>query len=295
MISRKQIKLLFIEGSGVLEYEYDANNRLVRVKDVELGKEIRYEYDARGNRTGIKVEGESKGVSYGYGKMNEVVSVRGADGRVTEYEYDKLGREIKRKLPSGIVTEKIYDAAGRIKGIINMEERGWGWCRRLKSYGYIYDKAGERIYQVEGDGGITAYKYDMLGRVKEVEYPWSSGKKVEDFKERLELGMYSKGAERGKGEIRLELPYLGMGGKGEKELRDRVKDLLKGDGKVKKGAKRAKGRWVIGIGEGATEFALRLEVGYEEEDALRGIYEIISERDRYLDTGQWMWKVLSPI
>ncbi|MBA7550503.1 hypothetical protein ES705_43019 [subsurface metagenome] len=68
-----------------------------------------------------------------------------------------------------------------------------------------------------------------------------------------------------------------------KDKDELFKDYLKLD-------KKLKGRWNVGIGEGATEFASRLDVPYEVEDALREAYEGIAQKHVYLDTSEWTWQ-----
>jgi YD repeat-containing protein len=60
----------------------------------------------------------------------------------------------------------------------------------LKSYAYLYNDAGQRTFQIDENGKVTAYSYDEISRIKEVNYPFGSWKKSEDFHERLHFGMF---------------------------------------------------------------------------------------------------------
>ncbi len=280
--------------AGVLEYAYDPLNRLIEAHDSGMGETISNTYDPAGNRLKISWLEDQREITYTYGQINELLSVSDPEDGITHFEYDPLGREVRKSLANGVVTETAYDPAGRITAIKNVGPKGWGHDKHLKSLAYLYNAAGERTYQVEEDGQITAYSYDPAGRLEQVLYPWMSGKKNEDFKERLELGLYPEYKPGKKNEYSFGLPYLPLDGRGEKEFKENLKGLLKDKDELFKDYlkvdKKLKGRWNVGIGEGATEFARRLNVPYEAEEALREAYEGIAQKHGYLDTSQWTWQ-----
>ena len=280
--------------AGALEYAYDPLNRLIEAHDSGMDETISYTYDPAGNRLTTNWLDKERETRYTYGKMNELLSVTDPEDGITTFAYDPLLREITRGLANGVVTETIYDPAGRVTAIRNEGPKGWGHDKDVKSLAYLYNAAGERTFQVEEDGQITGYGYDEIGRIENVYYPWMSGKKNEDFKERLELGLFLKYTPGRKDEYSFGLPYLPLGGGDEKEFRDNLKGLLKEKEELFKEYgkldKRMKGRWTIGIEEGATEFAQRLDVPYEVEEALKEAYEGIAEKHGYLDTDQWVWQ-----
>ncbi|MGA1840762.1 MAG: RHS repeat-associated core domain-containing protein [bacterium] len=172
------------------EYIYDELNRLARIKDITNDKEINYTYDAVGNRIRLYWLNNERTISYTYGKLNELLSVTDTEGKTTYFEYDKLLREIKEIQPNNIITQSTYDPSGRVLSIKTENiQNGPGVDKQLKSLAYIYNEAGESIYQIDNEGNITAYEYDEIGRIKNVYYPYSSDKKEIDLKERIKSGL----------------------------------------------------------------------------------------------------------
>src|SRR6185295_8941957 len=91
------------------------------------------------------------------------------DAQVTSYDYwpDNLLKAIHR--PNGVDTAYTYDLADRVETIV--VSRG---TTRLAAYEYGYDANGNRLSQVEENGGppeTTTYGYDDLDRLTEVRYP----------------------------------------------------------------------------------------------------------------------------
>ncbi|MCK4798623.1 MAG: RHS repeat protein, partial [Spirochaetes bacterium] len=279
-----------------LKYEYDKLNRLIKANDIGKEEIISYKYDPAGNRTQMTWLDDARSVLYTYGKLNELLTIKDTEGKTTTYEYDPLGREIKKILPNDITTETTYDPAGRILTIKNTNNFNKGHDKKLKSFAYLYNAAGERTHQIEEDGNITTYEYDEICRIKNVYYPFNSGKKVEDFREKLYLGLYPD-YEHGKGkkenDYYFNLPNVNIPEFDNKKFKDSLKGLLKDKEDVfkeyKKLDKKLKGKWKVEIGEGATEFASRLEVDYETEEAINNLYEQIKVKHGYLDTAQWIW------
>ena len=206
------------------------------------------------------------------------------EGGVTRFGYDALGREVSRRLANGVSTETRYDAAGRVTVLKNRGERG-ARDEQLRSLAYLYNAAGQRSYQVDERGRITAYDYDEVGRLKAVRYPFESDKKLEDFQERLTLGLGPEFRAGKKEEVSFALPAL-QGGEAGRLREDLQEELLSFS---RKPGQAMKGRWEVGIGEGATEFAGRLEVSWEVGQELEDAYGLISESRRGLEVQQRVW------
>jgi YD repeat-containing protein len=88
---------------------------------------------------------------------------------VTTYEYwpDDLLKTLTK--PDGTVTSYEYDGADRVNSIAVRKEGSL-----VLSYAYTYDRNGNRLSQVEVNGGppqTTTYTYDDLDRLKTVTYP----------------------------------------------------------------------------------------------------------------------------
>jgi RHS repeat-associated protein len=267
-------------------YQYDKLGRLVRSEDRNLDKTLVYGYDSNGNRTSISYLDTGKTTKYAYGKMNELLAVADSEGGVTKYQYDKLIRETKKAMPNNIVTETSYDAVGRITFLRNYSQERYGKQEDMKSFAYMYNAAGERIYQVDQDGKITAYEYDKASRLVKTLYPFGQGKEREDFEERLDAGLYpEKGKDNGWG-LKVDFtslsPYKFI--EGFSKLEDDLDKCMDGHKDVYESHKKTNWpqtwKWIPG--EGAMEFATRLKLG-SATDADNGKWK------NRLDTNQWMW------
>ena len=95
--------------------------------------------------------------------MNRLAEVTLPDGGKVEFEYDVLSRVIERINANGTSTVYTYNPRSEVESIINYKDRRHGPDQVIGSYGYVYNAKGQRIYQVEGDGDLTAYVYDPAG------------------------------------------------------------------------------------------------------------------------------------
>jgi RHS repeat-associated protein len=137
-------------GTATVAYEYHANGTRSRVTD-SVGGVTAYEYDGR-NRL--------KEVRTGYGTANEAL---------TTYAYwpDDLLKEVIS--PNGVKASSTYDQADRLTLLTNAKG-----AALVSSYAYTYDANGNRVQQVELNGGVsetTGYAYDEVDRLKTVTYP----------------------------------------------------------------------------------------------------------------------------
>ena len=286
--------LTAVNPSSNLEYAYDPLGRLTKSIDHVLDQTINYEYDSAGNRTQMSWLEDERSMNYTYGKMNELLSVTDSEGEITTFEYDKLGHEITRNLPNGVVTQTSYDPVGHITSIKNEASQRWGWRwendKTLKSFAYLYNAAGERTYQIDEKGRITAYSYDPTGRIKTVLYPFNSGKKLEDFNRMLDVGLYPGQLDKGK--TRFDIPEIPGMSRGH--LEEDLKHLLKDHENIYKAInsldKKTKLTWDVTPKEGAFDFARQMNLPFETEMALKDAYSVISHNQNHdLDTDQWMW------
>ena len=113
-------------------YEYDTQGNVVSVIDA-LGGRARMSYDQHGLMTSMTDE-----------KANTTTYQRDARGNLTAITYADRSKE------------SFTSAAGRVSGYTN---------RRGQKVSFEYDKYGNTLYEVYGDGGVTAYTYDEQGNV----------------------------------------------------------------------------------------------------------------------------------
>lgn len=131
-------------------FAYYGNGLRRSVTDPE-GQVTEHTYDAR-NRL--------RTTTTGYGT---------ADAAVTSYTYhpDSLRHQVV--YPSGLTATHSYDRADRLLRLTNI--RG---PLTLSAYGYAHDANGNRLSQIETNGGgpeTTEYTYDLLNRLSTVTYP----------------------------------------------------------------------------------------------------------------------------
>jgi RHS repeat-associated protein len=151
------------DESGVSTYEYDKNNRLLRI--VKDGAErIAYTYDELGNIASVK---DAKGftTSYTYDKSSRMETVT-FQGKITTYRYDDNGNRTAIVYGGGVTEEYTFDRNDRLVELINKRPDG----SVLSSYRYTYDAAGQLTSKTD-DFGTTDYTYDEVGRILRVDAP----------------------------------------------------------------------------------------------------------------------------
>lgn len=173
-------------------YSYDAFQRLISQTDENSGETIFYDYDTLGHITSIKCEDREITCSYEKrGLLSEILDRTFSNGETVSvkisFMYDSVGREINRKWSSGEYLNSFYDESGRLilkAGYV--PEQGLVFAD-----GVIYDKSGAVAVKVDSSFGCTLYRYDSLGRVSSVSYPFS--KTREDYLKELlrKAGLYS--------------------------------------------------------------------------------------------------------
>jgi YD repeat-containing protein len=107
----------------------------------------------------------SRTVTYAYDGAGRLASLTDWGNRTTGFAYDADGRRTTVTRPNGVVTTSTYDAAGRLTAIAHATA-----ATTLKSFGYTYDAAGNRVSATSGAGTET-YTVDALGRLTAVAYP----------------------------------------------------------------------------------------------------------------------------
>jgi YD repeat-containing protein len=130
-----------------------------------MEKTTTFRYDAAGNRTAV-TDPEGRITAYEYNDAGWLSSATLPDGDTFTYGRDDLGRVTKTERTGGITTDIAYNVSGQIESIAHTGPNG-----SLGMYAYEYDKNGNRTQQVEGDGSVTSWAYDELGRLTDVTYP----------------------------------------------------------------------------------------------------------------------------
>ncbi|MCH5343811.1 MAG: hypothetical protein J1E64_07210, partial [Acetatifactor sp.] len=151
-----------------IDYEYDRNNRLIRVSDC-TGAVMEYQYDCENRRTLEKrrisdtVEQKLVYVYDGAGRLIETKESADEDGcgrkiSVTRYEYDHNGNLTRILLPYGAEIRREYDVADRLTAEIHLEKKT-GLHNTTR---FTYDKAGNLICITDNLGRETRMEYSLL-------------------------------------------------------------------------------------------------------------------------------------
>ena len=165
-----------IDGEGNrTAYEYSLNGTLLAAVTAE-GLETRYGYDScyrltsilkkaaggpdtEGLNSASRVTGETQLISYKRDLNGNVLSIREADGGVTEFFYDACGRVIRKKDADGFETSCRYAPDGTEQII------GFSDGRQIR---YQYD-ALKRLDRIEDWLGISSFRKDAAGRLVSAE------------------------------------------------------------------------------------------------------------------------------
>ena len=150
---------------GVTRIQNDALGRAEKISYPD-GKEVHYTYGKMGERQSITYP-DGQAVYYSY-DGNLRLSKLQAEDKVITYSYDRIGRLAKKYFTNGIETAYTYNQKGQISTLIHIDSEGV-----LDQYLYQYDRNGNRT-EIEKkrrgkeESGKFSYRYDSIGRLKEV-------------------------------------------------------------------------------------------------------------------------------
>ncbi|MEV0681664.1 LamG-like jellyroll fold domain-containing protein [Actinosynnema sp. NPDC050436] len=99
-------------------------------------------------------------VEYGYNGLGERVSTKDPAGKITTASHDFAGRVVRVTDPLGLRVDTAYDPAGRAVGSSWLSAAG----QVLRTASTGYDAAGNTVSQTDGEGAVTTWQVDALGR-----------------------------------------------------------------------------------------------------------------------------------
>jgi YD repeat-containing protein len=136
------------DESGTSEYEYDENDRLLKiVKDKKV--QISYTYDAVGNVASV-TDLTGFQTFYTYDKSSRMETVT-FNGKTTDYSYDKNGNRESIVYSGGVKETYVMDKNNRLLMLTNLRPDG----SVISKYSYTYDDAGRQTSKTDSFGTTT--------------------------------------------------------------------------------------------------------------------------------------------
>ncbi len=141
------------EAGERTEFEYDALNRITRIRDA-IGNVSTMTYDAVGNLL-TETDALNRVTSFEYDSMNRLTAREDAIGGRSRFFYDNFGNLIRQIDRLGRETEFIYDSRDRLIETIDDE----GGRRQT-----FYDEANNIVRVTDENGNSTRLLYDADNR-----------------------------------------------------------------------------------------------------------------------------------
>jgi RHS repeat-associated protein len=163
-----QVKTITADGGGTVTVEYlnenpgasAADRNHVKSFTYADGSRIEYEYDANYRVTKVK-KPLGRNTSYTYNSKGLVSSVTDPMGFSSYYFYDAWGRLVKEDLPTSITRQYAYNAYGRVTATTDTEGRATV---------YQYNPKG-LVSSVTAGGVTVAFAYNSRDRLTTVTDP----------------------------------------------------------------------------------------------------------------------------
>lgn len=166
-------------------FQYDAQNRIIRVQDGEdfvecrrdelgritrvhnsiTGHSVRYLRDANGNITKVFANGQLM-ASRSYDELDRLESMKNAWGDEFRFSYGDNWGPSKLVYPNKVTALYGYDPDGRLQQLAYRDPSG----KELISFRYRYDRRGN-VAEVHESKDVTRYAYDHSGRLVRITGP----------------------------------------------------------------------------------------------------------------------------
>ncbi len=194
------------DNFSAYRYKYDSAGNLTNRYDEKNGETLAYEYDGNGNRTRMVTipsiqfsagaENHSgtggKTVVYKYDGLNQISLETAVSTNTTNlqisYSYSSMGRITNKQYSTGLTVNYGYDNIYRLTSISNTtnassalrqaQYTSSAQVQFLSSYGYTYDKVGNRTKETVSEAGaqlcVSTFQYDKTYRLVSANYGLSN-------------------------------------------------------------------------------------------------------------------------
>ena len=141
------------EAGERTEFEYDALNRITRIRDA-IGNVSTLTYDTVGNQL-TETDALNRVATFEYDEMNRLTGRENAIGGRSQFSYDNFGNLVRQIDRLGRETEFVYDSRDRLIETIDDE----GGLRKT-----FYDAADNIVRVTDENGNSTHLVYDADNR-----------------------------------------------------------------------------------------------------------------------------------
>jgi RHS repeat-associated protein len=145
---------------------YDQNTGLPKTTVDANGNSTTYGFDSKGNMTSLVNSNGVQLITSTYNKYGEVTSITSTNGRTTYMEYDNNGDNIATYYVENgvkVLDETICDNARKVVGRKHYIAGELIWETKTE-----YNVAGQVVKEIDQNGLITLYTYDIRGLETEV-------------------------------------------------------------------------------------------------------------------------------
>ncbi len=146
------------DGTTIINFGYDALNRLHTRTPSVAADAVTYAYDNLGRMASAATPGQS--LSFTFDALDRLINQAGPEGTLVS-AWDVAGRRTQLTWPDGFYVNYDYDTANEMTAV--RENGATSGVGVLASF--TYDDLGRRTKLSRGNGVITTYGYDSLSRL----------------------------------------------------------------------------------------------------------------------------------
>jgi len=168
------------ESVPLFTLSYDALNRLKTKTLNHISKTMQLDYTAQGQRQKLAILDngtELFNYSYSYDNSGQLTALTESPlNNITNFSYDSRGFLTGKTYANEITAALSYSPSGQLTDLYYQKSDS----TTINHYEYDFDNL-DRIEAITDNHGTTTYSYDLLGRLKNVDYPDGSDLSDENY------------------------------------------------------------------------------------------------------------------